>query len=49
MITVREERQEDISVVCRINELAFGGTEEADLIDRLRGGHKLLVSLVAQQ
>jgi len=49
MITIREERQEDIAAIRRINELAFGGTEEADLVHRLRSAHKLLVSLVAEQ
>jgi putative acetyltransferase len=48
MITIRGERQEDLSAIRRINELAFGGTEEADLVDQLRIRNKLLVSLVAE-
>ena len=31
-----------------INEEAFGGCEEADLVDNLRGGDHVLLSLVAE-
>lgn len=31
-----------------INEEAFGGPEEADLVDNLRGGDHVLISLVAE-
>jgi putative acetyltransferase len=48
MITIRAERPDDITAIRRINELAFCGTEEADLVDRLRAHNKLLVSLVAE-
>jgi len=48
MITIREERQEDIPAIRCVNELAFGQVEEADLVERLRRHHKLLVSLIAE-
>jgi putative acetyltransferase len=49
MITIRAEGEGDIHAIRRINESAFAGTLEADLIDRLQARHKLLVSLVAEQ
>jgi len=48
MITIRKERQEDISAIRFINEMAFGRTEEAALVDQLRTRNKLLLSLVAE-
>src|SRR5215813_5026684 len=31
-----------------INQAAFGGSDEADLVDKLREGHHALISLVAE-
>lgn len=47
MFTVRAETTEDHSSVRRVNELAFGRTEEADLVDALREAAHPQVSLVA--
>jgi len=46
-IAVREESPEDKGAVRRINELAFGQPEEADLVDALRGVARPQLSLVA--
>ena len=46
-ITVRHERPGDGAAVRRVNELAFGRPNEADLVDRLRDSFRLL-SLVAE-
>ena len=48
MITVRSEREQDIEAVRCVNEQAFGAPAEACLIDLLRFGGKLVVSLVAE-
>ena len=47
MITVRTEKTDDISAVRRVNELAFGRTDEAALVDRLRLATEPQISLVA--
>jgi putative acetyltransferase len=50
-VIIRSETTESIeerSVIHSINEAAFGGTEEADLVDRLRAEGDALVSLVAE-
>ena len=47
MITVRAEKTEDRGAVRRVNELAFGQPNEADLVDALRTNASPLVSLVA--
>jgi putative acetyltransferase len=49
MITVREERPEDIADIHRMNREAFGQDAEADLVDRLRAQAKTTLSLVAEQ
>src|SRR4051812_14243410 len=36
------------SMIRAVNEAAFGGSEEADLVDRLRGDKHALLSLVAE-
>ena len=36
MIATRQETANDIEAVRRINELAFGREEEADIVDQLR-------------
>jgi putative acetyltransferase len=49
-LTIRCESTEpgEQSVVRSINEAAFGRTDEADLVDRLRSESVVLVSLVAE-
>ena len=41
------ENAEERSVIRSINEAAFGGPDEADLVDRLRTEGDALISLVA--
>ncbi|HEV7904323.1 MAG TPA: N-acetyltransferase [Pyrinomonadaceae bacterium] len=47
MISVREESGADVPAVRQLNELAFGRTEEASLVDALRASAHPRVSLVA--
>ena len=47
MIEIREERQQDAKAVRNVNERAFGQTQEADLVEKLRRTCNDLVSLVA--
>lgn len=47
VIVARKESPEDRAAVRRINELAFGQPEEADLVDALRGVAQPQLSLVA--
>lgn len=50
-VIVRDENAEDAeerSMIHSINEAAFGGHEEADLVDKLRTEGVVLVSLVAE-
>ena len=47
MITVRAETVGDIPAVRRVNELAFGRPDEADLVDALRAAARPHISLVA--
>ena len=47
MVTVRAEKTEDRDAVHRVNELAFGQSNEADLVDALRTNASPLISLVA--
>jgi putative acetyltransferase len=46
-VRVREELPADIPAIRRINELAFGQKQEADLVDALRRSCPGLLSLVA--
>ncbi|HEX8116312.1 MAG TPA: N-acetyltransferase, partial [Pyrinomonadaceae bacterium] len=46
---VRAETPEDRAAVRRVNELAFDGPAEANLVDALRGNVPLYVSLVAEE
>ena len=39
---------EERAAIRNVNEAAFGGLEEADLVDNLRGGDHLILSLVAE-
>jgi putative acetyltransferase len=46
-ITVRSEQSADIPAIREINQHAFAGTQEADIVDALRQSCAELVSLVA--
>ena len=46
-MVIRTERPEEHEAVRRINEIAFGGPAEADLVDALREASYQTVSLVA--
>jgi putative acetyltransferase len=48
VITVRDERPEDRDAVRRVEEAAFGRSEEADIVDALRGDDAWALSLVAE-
>lgn len=48
MITIRLERPDDAAGVRRVNELAFGQADEADLVERLRQACRDSLSLVAE-
>lgn len=47
MINIRPEQNEDIAAVRRINEAAFEGSQEADIVDKLRQSCDDVLSLVA--
>lgn len=47
MITIRTEREEDYSDVRKVNELAFGQSSEANLVEALRERARPYISLVA--
>jgi putative acetyltransferase len=47
MIIVRAETAADVPAVYRVNELAFGRPEEANLVDALRASARPFISLVA--
>lgn len=49
MLTVRAEAEGDQAAVRRVNELAFEGACEADLVEALRQNGTRLVSLVAEE
>ncbi|HEY0101297.1 MAG TPA: N-acetyltransferase [Pyrinomonadaceae bacterium] len=48
MIIVRAETSKDIEAVRRVNQLAFGRAEEANLVDALRLAAHPYISLVAE-
>jgi len=48
MITIRPEKPEDLTEAHALNEQAFGGAAEADLVDKLREGCPDVMSLVAE-
>ena len=48
-MNLREEQAGDIDSVREVELLAFGGTEEADLVDILRAHGKATLSLVAEE
>jgi putative acetyltransferase len=45
---VRSEKPEDVPAIRIVNERAFGGAAEADLVDALRRNGKAPISLVAE-
>ena len=45
---IRPEKPEDIPAIRIVNERAFGGATEADLVDALRRNGKATISLVAE-
>ena len=47
MIKIRQEHPQDIKAIRELNVLAFGQTQEADLVDKLRQNCDNLLSLVA--
>lgn len=47
MLVIRTERTGDLEAVRRVNELAFGRSDEADLVDALRQKARPYISLVA--
>lgn len=47
MISIRPEQSTDNDAVRQINELAFGGSDEANLVDALRKASETLISLLA--
>ena len=47
MVNIRSETPEDIASIHRVNKEAFGGTVEAELVDKLRNRDVLTLSLVA--
>lgn len=49
MLTIRQETPEDMPAIRYVNEQAFGGTVEADIVEKLRHRGALTLSLVAMQ
>jgi putative acetyltransferase len=45
---IREERPSDVPHIRAVNTAAFGRSEEADLVDRLRADGEFVLSLVAE-
>ena len=48
-ITIRSEIPSDNLMIRQVNEAAFGGLEEANLVDALRADGNVLLSLVAER
>lgn len=46
---IREEREDDVDGIRAVNDAAFGGTDESQLIDRLREDGLIITSLVADE
>ena len=46
-VEIRPERPEDISAIREVNRRAFGGEQEANIVDALRSNGAALLSLVA--
>ena len=48
-VIICRERPEDADEVCRVNEQAFGGKMEPELVNSLRNHNAVVLSLVAEQ
>lgn len=48
-MVIREERPEDLDAIRDVNDAAFGGRDESELIDRLRNDGLVIASLVAEE
>jgi putative acetyltransferase len=48
LLTIREETPADCDAIAQLNDRAFGGTFESELIGRLRADSLVTVSLVAE-
>jgi putative acetyltransferase len=48
VIEIREERPEDVAAIRHVLEAAFGCSDEADIVERLRESGKAVVSVVAE-
>ncbi|MGB8952623.1 MAG: N-acetyltransferase [Candidatus Aminicenantales bacterium] len=48
-MTIRKESSKDIDAIHRLNEQAFGQSQEADIVDKLRNHCREILSLVALQ
>jgi putative acetyltransferase len=48
VIEIRNEKPEDVAAIRHVLEEAFGGSDEADLVERLREAGKAVISLVAE-
>jgi len=46
-LIIRPERPADRDAIAELNRAAFGGPDEAELVDRLRDGPKPVISIVA--
>ncbi len=49
MALIREEIAADYDAIREVNRIAFGGNDEAEIVDRLRSTGVVVVSLVAIQ
>ena len=47
MLVIRPEKPEDVAAIRQVNEEAFGGQNEADIIEKLRSRQAFTLSLVA--
>ena len=47
-VTVRAENDNDVQAIWHVNQAAFGGEDEARLVDQLRAGGFVRLSLVAE-
>ena len=47
MVIIRLETQKDISAIYHVNQKAFGQSQEADIVDKLRKRGVLTISIVA--
>lgn len=47
MLVIRPEKPEDVAAIRHVNEEAFGGQNEADIIEKLRSRQAFTLSLVA--